>query len=261
MVTSSACGNSCLVNAFSLGLFTNITRDVQVIAIGKPVPLSRRRSSTPRVLKHFHSTSNVDKQLFTLRKSKIAPPFPRNQGAQKLPPTKASPIPSSLRIGYGLRGSHLRSSIVEEPFTTIATNNEVEGLRRVSFRELQKEGGWQLQKEALKKKFQHTGWLPRKRLSPAALEGIRAIHAQYPDTYTTPVLAEKFKVSPEAVRRILKSKWRPNESEERERQRRWDSRGEKIWSQMVEMGLHPPKRWRELGIESPDGWRKHGSEG
>ncbi|MCJ1352197.1 MAG: Required for respiratory growth protein 9 mitochondrial [Icmadophila ericetorum] len=107
---------------------------------------------------------------------------------------------------------------------------------------------WQIQKEALKRKFGETGWNPRKRLSPDALEGIRSLHAQYSETYTTPVLAEHFKVSPEAIRRILKSKWKPNEEQEEDRRRRWDKRGETIWSSMVELGVKPPKKWREMGI-------------
>ncbi|KAI4135579.1 MAG: hypothetical protein LQ347_000548 [Umbilicaria vellea] len=108
---------------------------------------------------------------------------------------------------------------------------------------------WQTQKSALAQKFGDQGWAPRKRLSPDALDGIRVLHAQYPDKYTTPVLADQFKVSPEAVRRILKSKWRPSEEEEADRRRRWDKRGEIIWGQMVEIGIKPPKKWREMGIK------------
>ena len=107
---------------------------------------------------------------------------------------------------------------------------------------------WQIQKEALADKFGPTGWLPRKRLSPDTLEGIRALHTQYPDRFTTPILADHFKVSPEAIRRILKSKWRPNDEEEERRRRRWEKRGENIWSQMVEMGIKPPKKWRVMGV-------------
>lgn len=107
---------------------------------------------------------------------------------------------------------------------------------------------WQIQKQALSEKFGSTGWSPRKRLSPDALEGIRALHAQFPDKYTTPVLADQFEVSPEAIRRILKSKWRPNDEEEERRRARWDKRGENIWSQMVEMGIKPPKKWRDMGV-------------
>jgi hypothetical protein len=111
---------------------------------------------------------------------------------------------------------------------------------------------WQAQKEALKEKFKE-GWNPRKKLSPDALTGIRAIHAQFPEQYTTSVLAEKFEVSPEAIRRILKSRWTPKEDEALERQRRWFLRGQKVWSRYAELGLKPPVRWRKLGIGKKDG--------
>lgn len=107
---------------------------------------------------------------------------------------------------------------------------------------------WQIQKKALADKFGPTGWLPRKRLSPDTLEGIRALHTQYPDKFTTPILADQFKVSPEAIRRILKSKWRPNDEEEESRRRRWEKRGKNIWSQMVELGIKPPKKWRIMAV-------------
>ena len=113
---------------------------------------------------------------------------------------------------------------------------------------LRKPEPWQAQKHALQRKFGQQGWSPRKRLSPDALEGIRALHAQYPEKFTTPVLADQFKISPEAIRRILRSKWRPDEVEETSRRRRWDKRGESIWRQMVELGVKPPKRWREMGV-------------
>ncbi|MCV5164004.1 hypothetical protein OFB65_27020, partial [Escherichia coli] len=40
------------------------------------------------------------------------------------------------------------------------------------------------QKNALKEKFPE-GWKPLKKLSPDALEGIRALHKQFPEEYTT----------------------------------------------------------------------------
>ncbi|KAI9720552.1 MAG: Required for respiratory growth protein 9 mitochondrial [Chrysothrix sp. TS-e1954] len=111
-----------------------------------------------------------------------------------------------------------------------------------------KRDDWQLQKNALRDKFGDEAWSPRKRLSPDALEGIRAMNAQYPDHFTTPVLADHFKVSPEAIRRILKSKWRANAAEEEDRRARWDRRGERIWEGLVEKGVHAPKKWRDMGI-------------
>ena len=99
---------------------------------------------------------------------------------------------------------------------------------------------WRNQKEALKNKFKE-GWNPMKKLSPDALEGIRHLHAMAPDKFTTPVLAQEFKVSPEAIRRILKSKWRPSEEDMEYRRERWLRRSDRIWSQMVELGIRPPK--------------------
>lgn len=106
---------------------------------------------------------------------------------------------------------------------------------------------WQIDKAALKEKFPD-GWNPRKRLSPDALAGIRALHAQMPDVYTTTALAENFQVSPEAIRRILKSRWSPDAEEESDRQRRWFNRGKQIYTIHAEKGGKPPKKWRQLGI-------------
>ena len=107
---------------------------------------------------------------------------------------------------------------------------------------------WQIQKQALAEKFGSAHWAPRKRLSPDALEGIRSLNAQHPEKYNTPELARQFAVSPEAIRRILKSKWKPREDEEADRRRRWENRGQAIWGKMVEIGVKPPKKWREMGI-------------
>ncbi|KAJ8108719.1 hypothetical protein OPT61_g7978 [Boeremia exigua] len=111
---------------------------------------------------------------------------------------------------------------------------------------------WQAEKDAIKKKLDGEAWNPRKKLSPDTMEGIRHLHQTQPEKFTTPVLAEHFKVSSEAIRRILKSKWRPSDEEHDERMRRWDKRGERIWSNLVEMGIKPPKRWREMGVGRAD---------
>ena len=122
---------------------------------------------------------------------------------------------------------------------------------------------WQVQKAALKAKFGDQGWQPRKKLSPDALEGIRALHAQYPLKFTTEVLASNFKISPEAIRRILKSRWKPSGEEAEDRRERWEKRGMKIWEKLVEQGEHAPKKWREMGIGAggPRSGRKEWLEG
>ena len=117
---------------------------------------------------------------------------------------------------------------------------------------------WQVQKEALKKKFGDQKWKPPRRLSPDAMEGIRALHAQYPEQYPTPVLANQFEVSPEVIRRILKSRWRPSEEETAKRAQRWLKRGQKIWTQNAEKGMKPPRKWREMGIGLQEHERRRG---
>jgi hypothetical protein len=107
---------------------------------------------------------------------------------------------------------------------------------------------WQTQKSALKEKFGDESWSPRKKLSPDTIDAIRAMHASDPERFNTPVLAENFKISPEAIRRILKSKWQPKPEEQEDRRQRWEKRGERVWSQLSEMGVKPPKPWRVRGV-------------
>ncbi|KZP15307.1 hypothetical protein FIBSPDRAFT_705925, partial [Athelia psychrophila] len=68
---------------------------------------------------------------------------------------------------------------------------------------------WRRHARVIKEAFP-SGWQPPKKLSRDAMEGLRLLHKQNPDIFTTPVLAEKFRISPEGVRRVLKSKWEPS---------------------------------------------------
>lgn len=63
----------------------------------------------------------------------------------------------------------------------------------------------------MKKSFPD-GWNPPKKLSREAMDGLRTLHNHDPETFTTTALATRFKISPEAVRRILKSRWQPDGS-------------------------------------------------
>ncbi|KAH8888360.1 hypothetical protein GQ53DRAFT_654335, partial [Thozetella sp. PMI_491] len=116
--------------------------------------------------------------------------------------------------------------------------------------------GWGVQKSALQAKFPD-GWSPPKKLSPDALAGIRALHQRFPEDYSTEVLAAKFEVSPEAIRRILKSSWQPSAGEEEDRQRRWFERGKRVWARWAELGKKPPRQWRREGIVRNPYWHTH----
>ncbi|KAK5112140.1 hypothetical protein LTR62_004483 [Meristemomyces frigidus] len=115
---------------------------------------------------------------------------------------------------------------------------------------------WQLQKNASERKFGEAGWQPRKRLSPDTLDGIRALHASDPSTYSTAMLSSHFKITDEAIRRILKSKWQPDDDEAEDRRVRWERRGAKKWQAMAELGVRAPAKWRSLGVGSEEGVRE-----
>ncbi|EFQ99204.1 hypothetical protein MGYG_02218 [Nannizzia gypsea CBS 118893] len=95
---------------------------------------------------------------------------------------------------------------------------------------------WAVQKNALKEKFKE-GWKPRKKVSPDTMESIRKLHSMDSVKFSTKNLAEEFKISAEAIRRILKSKWRATEEEEIDRRNRWEKRKLRIQEQMMELGL------------------------
>jgi len=52
------------------------------------------------------------------------------------------------------------------------------------------------------------------------MDGIRELHRIDPEKFTTPFLADRFRVSPEAIRRILKSKWVPEKRKGLEKEMR-----------------------------------------
>ena len=154
-------------------------------------------------------------------------------------------------------GRHLRSFAPEQDQQPLSfpagSTSAPEKYRRKPRRLFPDSEPWQVQKESLLQKLDGQAWSPRKRLSPETVEGIRTLHARDPNTYTTAFLAQEFKISPDAIRRILRSKWRPNEKEEEDRKARWEKRGETIWSNLAKEGFNPPKKWRAKGIRLPQG--------
>ncbi|KAL2352036.1 hypothetical protein BJ546DRAFT_236255 [Cryomyces antarcticus] len=196
------------------------TTDIQNSIEGGPLPAENAATATEEL-----NEENIEALARKAFSSAIQ--------VQQLPPPA---LKKSLK-------SKPRPSVPKIEVSTAAPSKDAQ----IPYKRVPKEP-WQVQKTALAEKFGEAQWAPRKRLSPDALEGIRALHAQYPDKFTTPILAEQFKVSPEAIRRILRSKWKPNAEEAEDRLRRWDKRGEKIWTNLVELGTKPPKKWRDMGV-------------
>lgn len=60
------------------------------------------------------------------------------------------------------------------------------------------------------KRMYPEGWAPPRTISREAMETLREMNKRDPVHFRVPVLAAKFKISPEAVSRILKSKWQPS---------------------------------------------------
>lgn len=69
---------------------------------------------------------------------------------------------------------------------------------------------WKKHNNTIKNKYPD-GWKPKNKLSRAAMIGIKELHQYDSLQFTVANLSEKFKRSPESIRRILKSKWIPNQ--------------------------------------------------
>ncbi|GAA99217.1 uncharacterized protein L969DRAFT_93680 [Mixia osmundae IAM 14324] len=82
---------------------------------------------------------------------------------------------------------------------------------------------WKVHREALREQFP-AGWNPARKVSRMQMADIRELHAMDPIAYATPILANGYKISPEAVRRILKSRWQPDLERADEMQAQWEKK-------------------------------------
>ncbi|CAG7850030.1 SubName: Full=Uncharacterized protein {ECO:0000313/EMBL:CCA72797.1} [Serendipita indica DSM 11827] len=83
---------------------------------------------------------------------------------------------------------------------------------------------WSEHRARLKERYPER-WNPSKKVSREAMESMRELNKLDPVKYPSFVLAQRFGISPESARRILKSKWRMSEEEkqaevEKERKKR-----------------------------------------
>ena len=181
----------------------------------------------------------------------LAPQTRRKRISEGVKAGKNTPRPNSVQQRKpGVNRSTEPKS--KTPATKASTANTEKPAKATHQRRPKDREPWQIQKAALSHKFGEQGWQPNKRLSPDTLEGIRALHVSDPGNYNTETLAQHFHITPEAIRRILKSKWRPNEEEAEERRLRWEKRGVKKWREMAELGIRPPAKWRALGVKTKE---------
>lgn len=94
---------------------------------------------------------------------------------------------------------------------------------------------WRRQKYALIEKHEGARWDPSKKLSRDQMESVRLLREAVPNINASE-LAKHFEVTPEAVRRILKSKWKPLTDEEADdNHERWKKRGVRVKKLLREM--------------------------
>lgn len=114
---------------------------------------------------------------------------------------------------------------------------------------------WGEHRAAIKAKYPER-WNPTKKVSREAMDAIRQLHKQDAETYPSWVLAQRFMISPEAVKRILKSNFRMSEGkveekvmkERKRRIERMKTMREEEMHQMVRAGIqlkvHPDDQLR-----------------
>lgn len=120
-----------------------------------------------------------------------------------------------------------RSADVEQELDNKIDETQHPGFLRKKIYRTPTPSDYRAHREALKEAFPE-GWSPPHKLSRQAMDGLRVLHMHDPETFTTPVLANKFRISPEAVRRILKSSWEPS-PEQRARLVRREMKDKEEW--------------------------------
>lgn len=112
----------------------------------------------------------------------------------------------------------------------------------------------------MKRKFPE-GWNPPKKLSRQLMDDMRALKRLDPEKFTTDALASQFRVSPEAVRRILRSRWAPDAKRSEELQERDEAKRAQTleyYKQLRERrkATREKARKRSESEGSPSGWKQ-----
>ena len=110
-------------------------------------------------------------------------------------------------------------------------------------------------RDAMKKSFPD-GWAPPRKLSREAMDSLRHLHQMDPAAFSTPVLADRFHISPEAVRRILKGRWEPT----REQRARMAER-ERVAKETRKEERRAEERRKYESLQRENVWRKKWRDG
>lgn len=125
---------------------------------------------------------------------------------------------NSIRAKQSIIGAYQRSCFSTKKLSEEIFKNKIKD--REMMEEKQKPE-WQKRNDSIAKRYGQ--WNPTRKLSRQQISDLKSLKEQVPHLKTID-LANHFKVSPEAVRRILKSKWVPNDEEEIIMKRRGENR-------------------------------------
>ncbi|CAB4413719.1 unnamed protein product [Rhizophagus irregularis] len=78
-----------------------------------------------------------------------------------------------------------------------------------NWRENENLPGWLRHRFAMKERIGFKYWKPHKKVNREVMDKIRWLHNQLPEEYNAEKLSKHFKISPESIRRIIKSKFIP----------------------------------------------------
>ncbi|RUS32190.1 Neugrin-domain-containing protein [Jimgerdemannia flammicorona] len=123
---------------------------------------------------------------------------------------------------------------------------------------------WRRHRLAIKEMLGAETWNPTRKLSREKMENIRLLFRTDPAKNTVPHLAEKFLISPEAVRRILRSKFTPTHAVRDRQEAKLQERilATKEWKKAQKMEKNEsevPRKdmWR---TEEEEKWEKDGAQ-
>lgn len=173
----------------------------------------------------------------TRRPSHFPPPQNNYRGRRFLPPTQIFHSPPRERKPHDPSLKYDRWNLPMPKFDVEPTRLQ----QYIASRPRNEVERWKIEKANLYEKFKGAKWEPKKKLSPAALDGIRALHKSHPE-YTTNRLSQLFEVDPEAIKRVLKSNWERDAATDEARMKRWAERGEKVYQRWVNLGVVQTKQ-------------------
>lgn len=135
------------------------------------------------------------------------------------PSASTAKIMFSLIGLRGLRAAHFSLLLeLRQPFSTsyilgsskILDDKVKQKIQHAESEKLKKQPEWMKRTQAVKKKYGN--WNPTRKISYQQMQDIRDLKVKAPHLRTID-LANHFKMSPEAIRRILRSNWIPNDEE------------------------------------------------